>query len=119
MTAVAASPLTLTEVERTVSLEFSAPVLALGTRITPRNADQLRSARINYLDEAGNGHLAFGDTLVDVRGRTVVTPEDHRKPTKSASLFTEKRSQVILAVISWPDLLSGRLQDLARAAGFL
>ncbi|CAH0168088.1 type IV toxin-antitoxin system AbiEi family antitoxin [Microbacterium sp. Bi128] len=117
MTAVAASPLTLAAVERVMPLDFGAPVLALGARITPRNADHLRGAGINYFDEAGNGYLAFGDTLIDVRGRTSRTPGELRKPTKSASLFTEKRSQVILAAISWPDLLSGRLQDLARAAG--
>lgn len=117
MTAVAAASLTLAEVERVMPLDFGAPVLALGARITPRNADHLRDAGINYFDEAGNGHLAFGDTLIDVRGRTASTPGELRKPAKSASLFTEKRSQVILAVISWPDLLSGRLQDLAHAAG--
>lgn len=117
MTAVAASPLTLAEVERVTPLDIGAPVLALGARITPRNADHLRDAGINYFDEAGNGHLAFGDTLIDVRGRTASSPGQVRKPTKSSSLFTEKRSQVILAVISWPDLLSGRLQDLSRAAG--
>lgn len=117
MTAIGASPLTLDDVERVMPLDFGAPVLALGARITPRNADHLRGAGINYFDEAGNGYLAFGDTLIDVRGRTPRTPGELRKPTKSASLFTEKRSQVILAAISWPDLLSGRLQDLARAAG--
>ncbi|WP_144783301.1 type IV toxin-antitoxin system AbiEi family antitoxin [Microbacterium sp. BH-3-3-3] len=117
MTAVAASPFTLGEVKRVVPLDFGKPVLALGARITPRNADHLRAAGINYFDEAGNGHLAFGDTLIDVRGRTTSTPEELRKPTKSASLFTEKRSQVIFAIISWPDLLSARLHDLAHAAG--
>lgn len=115
MTAIAAA--SLADVERVMPLDVGAPVLALGARITPRHADHLRGAGIDYFDEAGNGHLAFGDTFIDVRGRTASTPGELRKPTKSASLFTEKRSQVILAVISWPDLLSGRLQDLARAAG--
>ena len=117
MTAVAAASLALVEVERAMPLDFGTPVLALGARITPRNADHLRGAGINYFDEAGNAHLAFRDTLIDVRGRTASTPKELRKPTKSASLFTEKRSQVILAIISWPDLLAARLQDLARAAG--
>ncbi|MDQ1074738.1 MULTISPECIES: type IV toxin-antitoxin system AbiEi family antitoxin [Microbacterium] len=117
VTAVAVSPLTLTELEHILPLPVKGPVVALSSRVTPRNADALRNIGVNFIDEAGNGYLSLGDTLIDVRGRTPDSATGLRKPAKSASLFTEKRSQVILAVISWPDLLAARLQDLARAAG--
>lgn len=118
VTAVAVPPLTLAGVQdMRVSLPSAAPVLALSSRVTPRNADLLRNAGVNFIDEAGNGYLSLGDTLIDVRGRTPSPSAELRKPTKTTSLFTEKRSQVILAMISWPDLLAARLQDLARAAG--
>lgn len=93
------------------------PLLVLGARITPRNADRMREVGINYLDANGNAFITFGDVLVDVRGRTgdpVAT--FHRERVVTSNLFSPKRAQVAFALISWPHLVTAKLREIAEAA---
>ena len=45
------------------------PTLVLTGFVSPRTADALRRAKVQYLDTAGNAWIEFGDVLIDVRGR--------------------------------------------------
>lgn len=93
------------------------PLLVLGAKVTPRNADKLRQMGVNYLDANGNAYFKFGDVLVDVRGRTGDPIANfHQDKPATSNLFSPKRAQVIFALISWPDLINAKLSDLARSA---
>lgn len=93
------------------------PLLVLGARITPRNADRMRDLGINYLDANGNAFLAFGEILIDVRGRTGdPVASYHRERVMLSNLFSPKRAQVIFALISWPHLINAKLREIAEAA---
>lgn len=93
------------------------PLLVLGARITPRNADRMRDLGINYLDANGNAFIAFGDVLVDVRGRSGdPVAAFHRERAATSNLFSPKRAQVAFALISWPHLVTAKLREIADAA---
>ena len=94
------------------------PLLVLGAKITPRNADRLRELGINYIDANGNAYFNFGNVLVDVRGRSgdPLATQYQDKPTMS-NLFSPKRAQVIFALISWPDVVNAKLREIAHVAG--
>ena len=96
-------------------------LLLLGPRVTERSAEIFRSLGINYLDQSGNAFISFDGVHIDVRGRSEgkrervdVTPAMTRG---GVNLFSSKRSQLIFAVLSWPDLLNGPVRKLATAAG--
>lgn len=93
------------------------PLLVLGAKITPRNADRFRQLGINYLDANGNAYFTFGNVHIDVRGRTgdPIASLHQERPTTS-NLFSPKRAQVIFALISWPELVNAKLQDIAHSA---
>ena len=98
----------------------SATVLLLGERIHERSAEALRLMGVDYLDAAGNAHISFGRVLVDVRGRRLPTPKPGaERPAKAtvSNLFSPKRAQVIFAFLTWPQLLSAPLREVARVAG--
>ena len=94
------------------------PLLVLGARVTPRSAERFRELGINFIDANGNAYFRFGNVLVDVRGRTgdPLGIQYRDKPTMS-NLFSPKRSQVIFALISWPDLVNAKLREIADVAG--
>lgn len=91
------------------------PVLVLTTYAAPRTIDMFRRVGVQYLDAAGNAWIAFGDVLVDVRGRP---RPDHAIPKRAASnLFSSGRAQVVCALLAWPHLWFASRRDVARAAG--
>lgn len=93
------------------------PLLVLGAKISPRNAERFRSLGINYLDANGNAYFRFGTVYIDVRGR-VGDPvaELYRERPAALNLFSPKRAQVIFAMISWPELVTAKLHDIAQCA---
>ncbi len=104
------------------NLHHQGRLLILGPRIHERSAETFRALGLNYLDQQGNAYLSLDSTLIDVRGRKVhlSSEEDStyiRKAGSTPSLNSTKRSQVIFAVLSWPELLNEPLRTLARAAG--
>jgi hypothetical protein len=93
------------------------PLLVLGAKITPRSADRLRKLGINYLDANGNAYFTFGTVHIDVRGRVgdPVASLHYEKPA-TLNLFSPKRAQVIFALISWPELVTAKLHEIAHSA---
>jgi hypothetical protein len=96
------------------------PMLVLGPRVNARSAELFRPMGINYLDQAGNAFLSFEGVHIDVRGRKLGPRSDGagapRMTRGGVNLFSRKRSQVIFAILCWPELLSAPIRALAAAA---
>jgi hypothetical protein len=90
------------------------PTLVLTGFASPRTADALRRARIQYLDTAGNAWIEFGDVLIDVRGRP--RPKDIAAARATGNLFSTARAQVVFALLAWPELWQASHRAVARAA---
>lgn len=91
----------------------------VGPRITERSAEILRNVGANYLDASGNAHIAFGDVLIDVRGRKAAPIAKHKSGLQSrggVNLMSPKRAQVIFALLSWEHLLDEPVRSLAVAS---
>lgn len=95
------------------------PPLVLGGWVSERTAAAFRKAQVQYLDGAGNAHLAFGPVRIDVRGRRRPSGDwvDAEASGVGINLFSPKRSRVIFALLTWPELLHQPIRDLAQAAG--
>jgi hypothetical protein len=104
------------------------PVLAVGERITERSATSLRDLGIQYMDSLGNVYLEFGDVYIDIRGRrasvrvgeqgsTFRPPGESLVRAAPRNLFSPRRSQVIFALLAWPNLAMARVQDVATVSG--
>ncbi|WP_245664921.1 type IV toxin-antitoxin system AbiEi family antitoxin [Actinoplanes subtropicus] len=124
--AEAKAPMTLSSVIRGKQEEFARspdPQLIIGNRISRRSADAFRAAGIQFVDASGNAYITFGNVLIDVRGRTestAISSGTHRpsdRPTRPTNIFSSRRSQVIFALLSWPDLSHATVREIAAAAG--
>lgn len=94
--------------------EERGPALVLSNFVSPRTADALRRAGVQYLDTAGNAWIKFGDVLIDVRGRP--RPKGVAPAPATGNLFSTARAQVIFALLAWPELWQAPLRELARTA---
>lgn len=95
-------------------------LLLLGPRVTERSAELLRQLGINYLDPAGNAFISFAGVRIDVRGRRQEAAHGIGMPRLTrggVNLFSTKRSQVIFAILSWPELLDRPIRELAATSG--
>lgn len=93
------------------------PLLLWAHHIPPKTADALRRAGIQYADEAGNAHIEFGDVLVDIRGRRSSGPAPQSPTTTVTNLFSTSRSQVVFALLAWPELWKAPQREVAHASG--
>lgn len=98
------------------------PLLVIGDRISQRSADALRDAGIQFLDALGNASITFGSVFVEVQGRAgSVTQRSDIPPDagsrQPANIFSSRRAQVILALLTWPELSTAKIRDIAEAAG--
>lgn len=79
--------------------------------------DACRGRGFNYVDLSGNAFLHFGDVYVDVHRRkqrsSAAVAEEIGAPI---NLFSVKRSQVIFALVTWPELLGLPLRYTSAAA---
>ncbi|HWS36708.1 MAG TPA: type IV toxin-antitoxin system AbiEi family antitoxin [Actinoplanes sp.] len=111
------SPMTLTSVARGRVLG-SRPLLVVGDQITKRSADAFREADIQFVDTLGNAFITFDGVYVDVRGRAEpAAPGQVTRGRESANMFSRGRSQVILALLAWPELVEASRREVAKAAG--
>ncbi|WP_182263143.1 type IV toxin-antitoxin system AbiEi family antitoxin [Rhodococcus sp. UFZ-B548] len=109
------------------------PLLVVGPKINGRSAAAFRAADIQYIDTIGNAFIKFGSVYVEVQGRTTPTLNlssewdfptgDHRdyqevSPRRvTRNLFSPRRSQVVLALLAWPNLAEAKVRDIAQVAG--
>jgi len=123
--AVVKEPMTLSSLAhgpRDPVLRTSHEPLILGSRISRRSADAFRDAGIQFVDSLGNAFIAFGNIFVEVQGRaeTISRPANgthtvrRHQPT---NIFSSRRSQVIMALLTWPELSTAKVREIATAAG--
>lgn len=95
------------------------PLLILGPKVTERSADIFRRLGVNYLDQAGNAYIDFEGVHIDVRGRraTPASEQAAALTSRPSNLFSTKRSQVIFAMLSWPELADASLRAIADVSG--
>lgn len=93
------------------------PRLVFTTFLAPKSAEAFRRAGVQYLDNAGNAWIRFGDVLVDVRGQHRPASAERPARTTAGNLFSTGRAQVALALLAWPQLWEAPQRELAHAAG--
>lgn len=96
------------------------PRLVGATSVSPRSADALRRADIQYVDAAGNAWIRFGDVLIDVRGRRRSNAHDSARTAPDGTggnLFSTGRAQVAFVLLQWPGSWKKKQRDVAKAAG--
>ncbi|MGN6330376.1 MAG: type IV toxin-antitoxin system AbiEi family antitoxin [Motilibacteraceae bacterium] len=99
---------------------FGLPMLLGAPHISPRTAEALRRAEVQYLDAAGNAFIRFGDVLVDVRGRQPAKGTNTQMLSRSpvaGNLFSTARAQVAFALLQWPALWKRPQREVAQTAG--
>ena len=96
------------------------PVFVHTLHVGAKTGDAFRRAGVQYLDVAGNAWIEFGDVLIDIRGRTAIDRKAEsvaRRARASGNLLSSGRSQVIMALLAWPELWTRPQRELARASG--
>ncbi|MET9000549.1 type IV toxin-antitoxin system AbiEi family antitoxin [Amycolatopsis sp. NPDC004169] len=105
------------ELATSITVPTQLPDLLVTTYVTEPVAERLRARGIDYLDTAGNAHLAWDDVLVDVRGRrNPVIPRSRTSP-RAAGAFGRSGLRVVFVLLSRPDLVSRPYRVLAEASG--
>lgn len=97
-------------------------VLYVGDVIADKSAAAFRESGLQFVDRCGNAHLNFGDVYVDVRGYRPTTLLQGHSPMKHApdvgqNLFSRRRSQVLFALLTWPDVLTWTLREISEVSG--
>ncbi|MHC2849586.1 hypothetical protein ACUXOC_001037 [Corynebacterium mucifaciens] len=93
--------------------------MLLAERISPTVAASLRNNGVPFADERGNCFLDFGPVLIDIRGAGS-TQRKAGKETRNGralNLFAPKRAQVAAMILSYPQILSLSVRDIANASG--
>ncbi|KZF09806.1 MAG: type IV toxin-antitoxin system AbiEi family antitoxin [Rhodococcus sp. (in: high G+C Gram-positive bacteria)] len=78
-----------------------------------------REIGIDYVDEAGNLRLDWGDRLIDVEGRKRPTSQQRWNPDMRDGFtraFKRGGVQVIFALLAWPTLVEHPLRTISKAA---
>lgn len=94
------------------------PYFLIGRRVTERSAAELRGLDVAFIDAGGNAFVRHDGVLLDVRGRAAglqVTPSQARR--SGVNLFSTRRSQVLFALLSWPETWNLPRRTVARIAG--
>ncbi len=97
----------------------------LAPYVNPRSAAMLRELGVPFLDAAGNAFITFEGVYIDIQGRKSLPdktmPGRRTSPrvtsTAPLTLFTPKRSQVIFALLTWPELAQASIRSLAHHSG--
>ena len=95
----------------------SLPVLVYARSITERAAEVLRERGIDYIDAAGNAHIAWDDVLIDVRGRRKAVERREAPSARGSKAFGRAGLRVGFVLLGWPDLAGEPLRRLAGASG--
>ncbi|MEQ0562165.1 type IV toxin-antitoxin system AbiEi family antitoxin [Amycolatopsis sp. NEAU-NG30] len=105
------------ELATSLTLPAGLPALVVTTHVSEPVAERLRARGIDYVDTAGNAHLAWDDVLVDVRGRRNPAVPRARTSPRAAGAFGRSGLRVVFVLLSWPDLVSRPYRVLAEASG--
>lgn len=95
----------------------SFPTLVVARSITEQAGDLLRERGIDYIDEAGNAHIAWGDVLIDIRGRRKAGGHTSGPAPRGSRAFGRAGLQVGFVLLSSPAMAGEPLRGLANASG--
>lgn len=93
------------------------PPLLFTTHLSEPIAERLRTRGIDYVDTAGNAHLAWDDVLIDVRGRRRPAMRAGRASSRGAGAFGRAGLQVLFILLSWPETAAYPYRLLATMSG--
>jgi len=94
----------------------SLPTLVIARSITEQAAGLLRERGIDYVDEAGNAHIAWDDVLIDIRGRRKRSGRGSASLSRGSKAFSRAGLQVGFVLLSWPSMAGKPLRELASAS---
>jgi hypothetical protein len=100
-----------------IALPARLPPLLVTTHVSEPVAERLRGQGIDYVDTAGNAHLAWGDVLIDVRGRRNPAVARARTSPSGAGAFGRAGLRVVFVLLSWPEMAAQPYRVLAGASG--
>ncbi|WP_326568636.1 type IV toxin-antitoxin system AbiEi family antitoxin [Amycolatopsis rhabdoformis] len=105
------------ELATAVHLPPGLPTLLFTVHVGETVAEVLRARGIDYVDTAGNAHLAWDDVLIDVRGRRKPAKPAGRTSSRGAGAFGRAGLQVLFALLSWPAAIDFPYRRLAETSG--
>lgn len=95
----------------------SLPTLVVARSITERAAELLRARGIDYVDVAGNAHIAWNDVFVHVRGRRKAVGRKEAPSSRGSKAFGRAGLRVGFVLLGWPHMAGEPLRRLAGAGG--
>lgn len=95
----------------------SLPTLVVARSITERAAELLRARGIDYVDVAGNAHIAWDDVFVHVQGRRKAVGRKEAPSSRGSKAFGRAGLKAGLVLLGWPHMAGEPLRRLAGAAG--
>ena len=99
-----------------MALPAERPVLVLAPHVPDDAADALSARGAEFVDGAGNVRLAWEGMSLDVRGRRPRTTAAPRRDPSAARAFTRSGAQVIFALLSWPEMVTRPVREIAAAS---
>jgi hypothetical protein len=105
------------ELATAVHVQPHLPVLMAAPFISDPVAERLRARGIDYVDTVGNAHVAWEGVLIDVRGRRKSAVSLPKTSTRGARAFSRAGLKVEFVLLSWPEMASQPLRQLAHASG--
>ena len=93
--------------------------MLLAERISPTTAASLRNNGVPFADERGNCFLDYGPVLIDIRGAASAQRKAGKETRngRALNLFASKRAQVAAMILSYPQILSLSVRDIANCSG--
>jgi hypothetical protein len=105
------------ELATAVHVQSHPPALMVAPSISDPVAERLRARGIDYVDTAGNAHVAWDDVFIDVRGRRKSAARLPKTSARGARTFSRAGLQVQFVLLSWPEMAAQPLRQLAHASG--
>ncbi|WP_167756428.1 MULTISPECIES: type IV toxin-antitoxin system AbiEi family antitoxin [unclassified Amycolatopsis] len=105
------------ELATAVHFPSALPPLLFTAHLGDPVAERLRARGIDYVDTAGNAHLAWDDVLIDVRGRRKPAASAGRASMRGAGAFGRAGLQVLFVLLSWPEVTGFSYRLLAALSG--
>jgi hypothetical protein len=105
------------ELATAVHVQPHPPALVVAPSISDPVAERLRARGIDYVDTAGNAHVAWDGILIDVRGRRNPAARLPKTSTRGARAFGRAGLKVEFVLLSWPEMAAQPLRQLAHASG--
>ncbi|WP_370970947.1 type IV toxin-antitoxin system AbiEi family antitoxin [Amycolatopsis sp. cg9] len=105
------------ELATSISVPARLPALLVASYVSEPVAERLRARGIDYVDTAGNAHLAWDDVLVDIRGRRKPAVPRSRTSPSGSGAFGRAGLRVLFVLLSWPEMAARPYRVLAEASG--